>query len=96
MAEYRLKPKAHEDMENVWLYTQRTWGIQQTDKYIDDVVKAFLLLAENPKAGAMCHNIRKGYRKYPVIRHIVYYRETDYGIEIVRVLHDRMLAKNRL
>ena len=26
------------------------------------------------------------------MRHVVYYRETSYGIEVIRVLHDRMLA----
>ena len=31
-----------------------------------------------------------------VIRHVIYYRETDYGIEVIRVLHDRMLATRYL
>ena len=43
-----------------------------------------------------CENIRTGYRKHPVIRHVIYYRETDYGIEVIRVLHDRMLATRYL
>jgi len=79
-------------MENVWLYSLQEWGAEQTDRYVDDLAAAFELLTDNPKAGTQCENIRDGYRKYPVIRHIVYYRETNYGIEIIRVLHDRMLA----
>ena len=43
----------------------------------------------------VCENIRAGYRKHPVILHIIYYRETDYGIEVMRVL-DRMLATRYL
>lgn len=78
-------------MEAVWLYSLREWGMEQADRYIDDLIEAFALLADRPKAGAQCDNIRVGYRKYPVIRHVVYYRETAYGIEVVRVLHDRML-----
>lgn len=78
-------------MEAVWLYSLREWGMEQADRYIDDLTEAFALLADRPKAGAQCENIRVGYRKYPVIRHVVYYRETAYGIEVVRVLHDRML-----
>ena len=79
-------------MEAVWLYSLTEWGAEQTDRYIDDLTTAFEFLADSPKAGTACENIRAGYRKYPVIRHVAYYRETDYGIEIMRVLHDRMLA----
>ena len=83
-------------METVWLYSLKQWGAQQTERYIDDLTGTFEFLAENPKAGATCENIRAGYRKHPVIRHVVYYRETGYGIEVVRVLHDRMLATRYL
>ena len=79
-------------MEAVWLYSLQEWGTEQTSHYIDDLTAAFEFLVESPKAGTQCENIRVGYRKYPVIRHVVYYRETGYGIKIVRVLHDRMLA----
>ncbi len=79
-------------MEAVWLYSLKQWGAQQTERYIDDLTQAFGFLTEDPKAGPACENIRVGYRKYPVIRHVIYYRETDYGVEIIRVLHDRMLV----
>ena len=92
MPEYRLAPKAREDMEAVWLYSLKQWGTRQTERYIDDLTEAFGFLAENSKAGTACENIRTGYRKYPVIRHVVYYCETTYGLEVIRVLHDRMLA----
>ena len=79
-------------MEVVWLCSLKLWGTQQTERYIDDLTESFGFLAENPKAGAACENIRAGYRKYPVIRHVAYYRETGYGIEVIRVLHGSMLA----
>jgi len=82
-------------MEAVWLFSLQEWGAEQADRYIDDLTAAFEFLVDNPKAGRQCENIRPGYRKYPVIRHVVYYRETGYGIEIVRILHDRMLASRR-
>ena len=95
-AEYRLAPKAREDMEAVWLYSLNLWGARQADRYIDDLTEAFAFLASSPKVGTACDHIRKGYRRYPVIRHVVYYRATQYGIEIIRVLHDRMLAVRHL
>lgn len=94
-AEYRLSLKAHEDMEAVWLYSLNQWGARQTESYIDDLTEAFAFLARNPNAGSACDVIRRGYHRYPVIRHVVYYRATDYGIEVVRVLHDRILASRQ-
>lgn len=95
-AEYRLAPSAREDMEAVWLYSLTQWGATQTDRYIDDLTDAFDFLVQNPKAGVVCENIRQGYRRYPVIRHVVYYRMTNYGIEVIRVPQDRMLATRHL
>ena len=83
-------------MESVWLYSLQQWGIGQADRYIDDLATAFSFLADSPKAGSACDNIRTGYRKYQVIRHVAYYRETNYGIEVIRLLHDRMLASRHL
>ena len=94
--EYRLSPKAQDDMESVWLYTLSQWGHEQTERYIDDLAAAFNRLTSNPRLGKRCENIRAGYRKHPTLRHVIYYREVDYGIEIIRVLHDHQLATRHL
>lgn len=91
MAEYRLAPKAVEDMEAIWLYTFTNWSAEQADSYIDDLTEAFEFLAQNLNAGTACNYIREHYRRYPVKSHMIFYRETVYGIEIMRVLHGRML-----
>ena len=95
-AECRLTPKAKEDLEAVWLYTLTKWGASQTDRYIDDLTEAFAFLAHIPKSGTACDNIRQSYRRYPILRHFVYYRDTAYGIDNIRVLHDRMLTSRHL
>ena len=76
-AEYRLSPKAREDMEAVWLYSLPKWGAEQTDRYTDDLTAAFELLACNPKSGTSSEHIRAGYRRHSVLRHVIYYRDTD-------------------
>lgn len=95
-SEYRLTPEARNDMESVWVYSLAHWGLKQTENYIDDLTSAFSLLAKSPKVGKSCEHIRTGYLKYSVIRHVIYYRETNYGIEVIRVLHDRMLVSRHL
>ena len=90
-AEYRLTPEAKRDLEAIWLYTLEEWGLEQANRYTDELTDVFAQLAAGPQLGTACDHIRTGYRRRRVGRHMVYYRMTDYGIAVVRILHDRML-----
>jgi toxin ParE1/3/4 len=90
MAEYRLSPLAEHDLEAIWRYSAQEWGIDQADRYIDTLVKAFDWLKAAPRTAPACDHIRQGYRRRAVGRHMIYFRITTYGIVIVRILHDRM------
>lgn len=92
MAEYRLAPAAERDLEVIWAYTVQQWSVEQAHRYIDILTRAFADLAQSPKTAQACDHIRAGYRCSRVERHMVYFRITEYGIAIIRVLHDRMDA----
>jgi len=97
MAEYRLTPTAAErDLENIWLYTRQQWSIEQADLYFEMLANAFTELAQVPKTASGCDHIRTGYRRFSVVRHMICFRVTDFGITIVRILHDRMDAPRHL
>ena len=96
MAEYRLTPAAERDLEKIWRYTQRTWGIAQAERYIDKLHGAFAELAENPQRAPACDHIRLGYRMAVTENHVIYFRIATYGADIIRVLHERMDAPRRL
>ena len=96
MAEYRLTPAAEHDLEAIWIHTLQRWGIEQADRYIDILTEAFAELAQSPKAAPACDQIKPGYRRRHVERHMIYFRITAYGIAVVRVLHDRMDAPRHL
>jgi toxin ParE1/3/4 len=49
MAEYRLPPAAERDLEGIWKYTRREWGLEQAERYTDLLTAAFQFLAEAPK-----------------------------------------------
>ena len=95
-AEYRLAPEAERDLEAIWLYTLEEWGLEQANRYTDELTDTFARLAVGPKLGTACDHIRTGYRRRSVGRHVVYYRITDYGIAVIRILHDRMLPARHL
>jgi toxin ParE1/3/4 len=96
MAEYRLFPAAERDLEGIWKYTRREWGLEQAERYTDLLSAAFQALADAPKSAPACDHIRQGYRRRNIERHMIYFRITDYGIAIVRILHERMDAPHRL
>lgn len=91
MADYRIRPRARIDLEEIWAYTAETWSEAQADKYVGRLFTAFEQLAENPNLGRDASVVRPGYRQYTTGRHVIFYRPEPAPIDIVRVLHDRML-----
>lgn len=97
MSTFTLTTKARADLKWIAIYTQRKWGKEQRKIYIKQFDDTFHMLSENPKAGTECDFIKNGYRKFPVTSHIVFYRNTiESNIEIVRILHKNMDARERL
>ena len=60
MAEYHLSPAAERDLESIWTYTARQWGVEQADRYTDFLTSAFAELADSPKTTPACDHIRPG------------------------------------
>ncbi len=96
VAEYRLSPAAERDLEGIWRYTRREWGLEQADRYTDLLTAVFKVLAEAPKSAPACDHIRPGYRRRNIERHMIYFRITRECIAIIRILHERMDAPHHL
>lgn len=90
MPSFRLTELAKQDLRSIGRYTQQTWGREQRNIYLSKLDASFHLLAHSPTLGRACDDIRDGYRKYHIGRHLIFYREADEGIVIIRILHDRM------
>lgn len=92
-----LTNKAELDLKSIGVYTQNTWGIRQRNKYLTMLDKGFHALAADHMKGQDCGEIRNGYRKYQIGRHVIFFREIDVSlIEVVRILHERMDIKLQL
>lgn len=96
MAEYRLTPAAENDLAGIWRYSFQKWGGVQADFYVDSLAKVLAELASFPEMSSSCAHIRAGYRNWHFERHMIYFCQTDYGIAVIRILHDRMNALNHL
>jgi toxin ParE1/3/4 len=96
MPRFRLTRKAVDDLRSIGRYTQQTWGTQQRTRYLTQLDQRFAALAETPEMGRSCGEVRPGYRKFPEGRHVIFYRTTADGIEIVRILHEAMDLRRHL
>lgn len=96
MLEVKLRPKAVEDLDSIWNYTVDYWDIAQAEKYLRGIQLSFEKLAENQFLGRRCDAIRHGYWKYPVGRHLIFYRIGEGFLDVVRILHERMDLPNHL
>jgi toxin ParE1/3/4 len=101
MSNIIIRSTAENDLTKIWLYIAEDSPLA-ADRVFDAAQSTFDSLSEKPKIGKLFESKRKmlkGIRFFPISeypKYIVYYREINNGIEIVRVLHARMLKENRL
>ena len=96
MPAFRLSAKSFEDLKTIGRFTLKYWDREQHKIYLSKLDESFHILADQPQLGIARDDIRQGYRVYHVGRHLVFYRQKSSGIEIIRILHDRMDVAARL
>ena len=89
-ARFTLTPRAQGDLSDIWDHTADRWGIAQAETYTRQLGAHVAMVAGNPALGRACPEVRTGYYKFQSGAHILFYRMMDNGIEVVRVLHERM------
>ena len=87
MVIYLLSELARKDIISIRDYTMGTWGEEQVSKYLSQLEQRFEWLAENPESGKKRGDVKEGYRSYPEGRHVIFYRITKDGIEIIGLIH---------
>ena len=94
---FRLTRKAYEDLKGIAVYTQENWGKSQRGIYLKMIDDAFHELSAHPGHGKKIDDIREGYFKYRIAKHIIFYRMVSKkDIEIVRILHQRMDVESNI
>lgn len=89
-------PAAQGDLDEIFDYTVRQWGLEQAVRYMAEFEYAFAALAAEPGQATDSSDIRVGYRRAIVGRHAIYLRAENYGISVVRILNQRMGAPRYL
>ncbi|HVE44470.1 MAG TPA: type II toxin-antitoxin system RelE/ParE family toxin [Gammaproteobacteria bacterium] len=87
---YRLYPKAIDDLDSIYLYSTREFGSQRTEDYILAIEANFQRLTDDPMIARKCDYIKQNLKAFNVGSHIIFFKITDHGISIIRVLHQSM------
>ena len=96
MPVFRLSAKSLEDLKSIGRFTLKSWGREKRNIYLSKLDESFHILADQPHLGIARDDIRKVYRVYDVGLHLIFYRQKSSGIEIIRILHDRMDVETHL
>ena len=85
-----LSPRAQADLDAIWDYTAAAWNADQAEQYMRQLWQHIQMITENPSIGLARSDIRAEYYCYPSGTHVLFYRLVDGGVDIVRILHQRM------
>lgn len=97
MGSFILTQKARDDLLAIGRYMRKQWEKAQQIRYLTQLGSAFHDQADKPEIGRTCDDIREGYFKYGVGKHVIFYRHAGKDrVEIVRILHGRMDIEQHL
>lgn len=85
-----LSPRAKLDLSEIWDYTFSQWGVGQAEKYVRELWSAMECTASDPTKSVDIGDVRRRYRKFRAGSHVIFFKLTDAGIDVVRILHQRM------
>lgn len=90
MSQVALTSKAKSDLSHIWDYTLAEWGIDQAEKYVRELWEAMQSQALDSSPSADIGDVRAEYRKVISGSHVVFFKLSVDGIDVIRILHQRM------
>lgn len=93
MVEYRFSNKAIRDLDGILDYTLQKFGTAQAEKYVDQLKKHIIMLAENSFLAPLRKEFSPPVRIYPSGGHLIVFEEANDCILIVRIVHTKMNLK---
>jgi len=85
MAIYKLSLDASQIITDIYEYSILNFGEKVADDYFMSLHDTFKLLAIQPNLGREFHE----YHRHEHREHVFFYKITDYGIDIIHILHNK-------
>jgi toxin ParE1/3/4 len=87
---YRLSPRAFEDLDDAWRYSAEQWSIEQADKYIDELVLTFEMIAAMPTLARERREFTPPVQIHTHESHLIIYAISAVSVVILRLLGGRL------
>ena len=85
----RLTPAARKDIEDVWLFSARSWSVERAERHMDALEKTLDLLVSMPRMAPRRTEFDPPVRIYPSAEHVIVYRIKRDHLVILRILGGR-------
>jgi toxin ParE1/3/4 len=95
LSTYRLGKKAESDLAGIVDYTVDNWGEEQAEAYIEQMAMCLQLLSGSQFLGRACEPLYPGLRRFEQGSHVIFYRATNEGIHVSRILHQSSLPTRK-
>ncbi len=79
---FYIRETANRDLNNIFIYSVETFGVERAEEYLDNLISAFQSLADNYRQGRNYNHIHENLYAWNVMSHVVYYKPTDNGVSI--------------
>lgn len=83
----KLKPKAYEDLDYIYLYSLNNFGKAKAIEYIEKINQAFIRIASNVASTQACDYIKPQLQKLTINSHVIFFNTHKDTIVVIRVLH---------
>ncbi len=83
---FSLSQQAENDLEDIWTFLAQHDEVA-ADLMLSTILDKLPMLAQFPDMGTKRDELAEFMRSFPVKPYMVFYRRTEIGIEIFRVLH---------
>jgi len=91
-----LSPAAEIDLDDIWDYSVENWGERQAERYIRMIQDTIIGLTVGTQFSQSAQHVRPGFRKVLVGTHVLFFKEDDKLIDVIRILHQRMDSTHHL
>ncbi|MEC7763295.1 MAG: type II toxin-antitoxin system RelE/ParE family toxin [Pseudomonadota bacterium] len=87
--ELRLTPRAEQDLEEIWDYTEAEWSEHQALRYLGTLETVMMRLCEEPLIARERGEVDPPVRLYTSGAHVVLYRADGRFLDVLRILGAR-------
>ncbi len=90
-----FSPAAEADIDAIYDYSAKYWGVERAERYIDALRDTCIALGAGDFPGRPV-DVSPAYRKQAAGSHVIFFRDDGTRIVVVRVLHGKQDVERHL